>query len=208
MTDPFNERGAAEQLQAANMSMQNRSNMLGQQAGFLGQAGQMLQGQSGLLGQEVDLGTMGFQDAIAQMNQMDQARLAAAGMNFQGQMGAFNAPTGADKLISAIGATGQAMQGAAMMGGSDVSLKKDIKLAKKKDLPTKEEIKEFLGALTPYYYQYKEPEKYGSGERIGVMAQDLEKTKLGKQIVVNTPNGKMVDIWKGVGLALAAQSVQ
>lgn len=111
MTDPFNERGAAEQLQAANMSMQNRSNMLGQQAGFLGQAGQMLQGQSGLLGQEVDLGTMGFQDAVAQMNQMDQARLAAAGMDFQGQMGAFNAPTGADKLIAGAGAVGKIMMG-------------------------------------------------------------------------------------------------
>ena len=111
MTDPFNERGAAEQLQAANMSMQNRGNMLGQQAGFLGQAGQMLQGQSGLLGQEVDLGTMGFQDAIAQMNQMDQARLAAAGMDFQGKMGAFNAPTGADKLIAGAGAVGKIMMG-------------------------------------------------------------------------------------------------
>tara|TARA_Y100001938_G_C8100162_1_gene441092 strand:+ start:2211 stop:2948 length:738 start_codon:yes stop_codon:yes gene_type:complete len=106
MTDPFNERGAANQLQAANMSMQNRTNMLGQQAGLLGQGGQMLQGQSGLLGQEVNLGTMGFQDAIAQMNQMDQARLAAAGMDFQGKMGAFNAPTGTDKLIGAVGAVG------------------------------------------------------------------------------------------------------
>ena len=64
-----------------------------------------------MLGQEADFGTMGYQDAIAQMNAMEQARLAAAGMDFQGKMGAFNAPTGADKLLSAATSAGTLMSG-------------------------------------------------------------------------------------------------
>lgn len=132
MSDPLGEQRAADALRAANMSMQNRQGMLGQQGQFLGQettmldrgaglfdrganlfnqGGNFLSGQSAMLGQEADFGTMGYQDAIAQMNQMDQARLAAAGMDFQGKMGAFNAPTGADKLLSAATSAGTLMSG-------------------------------------------------------------------------------------------------
>ena len=67
------------------------------------------------------------------------------------------------------------------------------------------EIGELLSKLKAYSYEYKNPD-HGTGRRVGVMAQDLEKTRLGKKVVVETPEGKMIDMNKGLGLALAAQS--
>jgi hypothetical protein len=54
---------------------------------------------------------------------------------------------------------------------------------------------EFLGKLKPYKYDYKSEEN-GKGKQAGVMAQDLEKTEIGKQAVIDTPKGKMVDYSK------------
>lgn len=51
---------------------------------------------------------------------------------------------------------------------------------------------EFLSKLKPYKYDYKSQED-GKGKQAGVMAQDLENTEVGKQAVINTPKGKMVD---------------
>lgn len=69
--------------------------------------------------------------------------------------------------------------------------------------------KDFLDKLTPYQYEYKNPELPGAGEgkQVSVMAQDLEKAgPVGKQMVMDTPNGKMVDYGKGFGAMLAAQA--
>lgn len=69
--------------------------------------------------------------------------------------------------------------------------------------------KEFLDKLQAYSYEYKNPEMPGAGEgkHVSVMAQDLEKAgPVGKQMVMDTPNGKMVDYGKGFGAILAAQA--
>lgn len=128
MTDPLGEQRAGDALQAANMSMQNRQGMLGQQGQMLNQQsnlinqGMQMQNQAGnflgnqltALGQESGYGSMGYQDAIAQMNALDQARLAQAGMDFQGDMANFNRPTGFDQalgLMSAAGGSGGGFMG-------------------------------------------------------------------------------------------------
>lgn len=82
---------------------------------------------------------------------------------------------------------------------SDETKKKD-----KKD--GSEAADSFLEALHSYTYKYKNPEKHGEGTQLGVMAQDLEKTPVGKQMVIDTPEGKMVDYGKGYGAVLAAMS--
>lgn len=69
--------------------------------------------------------------------------------------------------------------------------------------------KGFLDALKPYSYEYKNPGLAGAGEgrHLSVMAQDLEKAgPVGKSMVQETPNGKMVDYGKGFGAILAAQA--
>ncbi|MEZ0208560.1 MAG: tail fiber domain-containing protein [Candidatus Paceibacterota bacterium] len=69
--------------------------------------------------------------------------------------------------------------------------------------------KSFLDALKPYSYKYKNPNSPGAGEgrHLSVMAQDLEKAgPVGRSMVKQTPNGKMVDYSKGFGAILAAQA--
>lgn len=63
----------------------------------------------------------------------------------------------------------------------------------------------FLDALSAYTYRYKEPEKpmRGEGVQYGIMAQDLEKTPIGKSMVMDTPEGKVVNYAKAGGAMLA-----
>lgn len=76
---------------------------------------------------------------------------------------------------------------------------------KNKDAPPEDKLEEFVNALKAYEYEYKNPEKPGAGEGkfISPMAQDIEKTELGEPMVIDTPEGKMVDYGKASGLTLA-----
>jgi hypothetical protein len=65
---------------------------------------------------------------------------------------------------------------------------------------------QFMGALNPSTYRYKDPSSplTGPGEHLGVMAQDLEKTVAGQQMVKQAPDGtKMVDYNEGGPAILA-----
>lgn len=92
--------------------------------------------------------------------------------------------------------------GAGMMAFSDKNLKKEVK-----DVDTKS-IEEFLTKTQGKNFKYKQPngESYQDGTVTGVMAQDLEKSKLGKSMVVNSPEGKQVDLKKAVPVTMAAVS--
>jgi hypothetical protein len=80
---------------------------------------------------------------------------------------------------------------------SDRKLKKNIRDADG-------DVEDFMKGLKAYKYDYKD-EKFGEGKRLGIMAQDLEKTKLGKRAVIDTDEGKMVDVRTLAG-ALAAST--
>lgn len=84
---------------------------------------------------------------------------------------------------------------------SDKNSKKAVKNASK-------DVDTFLSALSAKSYKYKDTKKPGTakGTNYGIIAQDLEKSKVGKSMVQNTPNGKMVDMQKGFGAVLAAQA--
>lgn len=73
------------------------------------------------------------------------------------------------------------------------------------------EINKFLDALGAHSYEYKDDMKDnplgGEGEFVSPMAQELEKSKLGKSMVKDTPDGKVVDYGKGFGAILAAQAM-
>lgn len=93
----------------------------------------------------------------------------------------------------------------AAMAASDVNVKKNIE-------PGSEETKNFLdlqyrkmmNELTPYSYDYKD-DKYGSGPQLGVMAQDLEKSPIGKQMVGESKDGTKM-IVPNVSTILGAQA--
>jgi hypothetical protein len=87
-------------------------------------------------------------------------------------------------MTSGLVNAGVTLGAAALM--SDINLKTNIENLSSKD---------FLDKLKAYKYDYKD-EKDGKGKQAGVMAQDLEKTEIGKQAVIDTPRGKMVDYGK------------
>lgn len=92
---------------------------------------------------------------------------------------------------------GAAGSGAAAYAASDKNLKKDI-------VPGDTKLTEFLDAINGQTYNYKEGKGLPTGSRTSPMAQDIEKSSLGKEFVQDTDKGKMVDYGKGLGTMLAA----
>jgi len=72
--------------------------------------------------------------------------------------------------------------------------------------PAKKEVNSFMDELEALQYEYKDPSAPGAAEgtRVGITAQDLEKSSLGKTLVKNSAGGKMVDTVQGFGTVLAA----
>jgi hypothetical protein len=196
--------------QAANQSAQIRA-----QEQMM--AGQMLQQQQA----QIQSGVLEQQKANDQLVQyytsqglsLDQAQWAAQ-MELENMKGQQH--LGAQSIANKIGApgggggnfwgnlTGGVLQagstlGAASIMASDKKLKREIRNVPKEDLD------EFLTKIKGYRYRYNDS-KYGEGEQFSPMAQDLEKTKIGKAMVIDTPEGKMVDYGKGFGALLAAQA--
>lgn len=80
---------------------------------------------------------------------------------------------------------------------SDARLKKDLRPI------TKEEREEMSKVLKAYGFKYLSDE-HGSGEWIGVLAQDLEKSEVGKLLVVENEQGlKTIDQNKVLSMFLA-----
>lgn len=90
---------------------------------------------------------------------------------------------------------GVATLGGAALMASDRKLKKNIKRNEKP-------AKEFLNALKNYDFHYKS-QRFGD-KHYGVIAQDLEKTRAGRQMVSNTPAGKVIHANPGPILAALA----
>lgn len=128
-----------------------------------------------------------------------------AQQNYQNQLGLASAQAGAYQNV----ANAAQAQNAAMMqaGGtalgiyaaSDMTVKKDIDISP-------DEIDDFLNSLTGYKFSYKDPEKHGEGERLGIMAQDMEKTPMGKDTVQDIDGVKNIDSTKALHAVLAGVS--
>lgn len=82
---------------------------------------------------------------------------------------------------------------------SDENLKTNISSANN-------QVNDFLNKINAHNYEYKDKQD-GEGTFTSPMAQELEATELGKQAVINTPRGKMVDYARLGGVNLAAVSV-
>lgn len=89
--------------------------------------------------------------------------------------------------------------GKAAATASDENLKKNAR----EENNAADKVSSFMDSLKAYNYDYKN-KKYGTGKQVGVMAQDLEKTDIGDQMVEDTEDGKMVDYGKGFGAMMAS----
>jgi len=206
-------------MQSAAQAQQARMAALQQQANL---ASGMQQQQLGLAGQKASaadaIAQFNVQNRqnVAARNLAERQRIAEAGtaarnqqemynkaliqQKFQNELAKATGVTGAQAgmagtLQQQAGAAQQAQQGmtSGLIGaGATIGA-----AALKSDINAKTNIEdfssdEFLGKLKPYKYDYKNEED-GKGKQAGVMAQDLENTEVGKQAVMDTPKGKVVD---------------
>lgn len=130
---------------------------------------------------------------------MQNGMAAWQGQN-QSNTGAYgNAVSG---YSSQEGQIGSGIGGALSLGGlalSDKNAKKNIKDGKGATV-------DLLESVSPKTYDYKDKNN-GAGKHVGFLAQDLEKSKVGKSLVKDTPQGKQVDMAKGLASILSAQSM-
>lgn len=88
-----------------------------------------------------------------------------------------------------------------VIGGRAQSDKKAKKNIKAGDAAADDMMSKLAAAI----YEYKNPVD-GTGPQVGVMAQDLEKSQLGKQMVEKGKRGRSINFAKGLGAVLAAQA--
>jgi hypothetical protein len=104
-------------------------------------------------------------------------------------------------LIAALPGAAATMAGApsgSMINpGSDEKLKVDVK-----NTP-EAEFQALMDSLNSKTFEYKDPKTYGKGKNMGIIAQDLQKTPVGKSLVIPQSDGLHVD---GSKAGLAALS--
>jgi hypothetical protein len=186
-----------------NANMQQRANELGytteaDRQKFISQ--QKLQAditKAELMRQYLAMGLS--QEQASQQAMMDFYKVQA-GIN-QANVGASNAANTAQQqaktgLIGGLMSVGGQVAGMAAMA-SDKRCKKDIRSGEK-------DVREFLDSLTAHTYRYKDETKKDR-PRLGVMAQDVEKSSLGADIVVKSPQGFLaLDLNRGFGALMAS----
>ena len=166
--------GLAGAGQAQQAALQDQINAQNQLGTVLGQ------------GRSADI-NLGGQN-LNTLTSLNGQQLNAAGQSMQATNGAQGILGG---LMNAAGQVGAA----AIM--SDKDLKTDVSDAG-------DDIDDMLGKLAAKTYRYKDEAKFGAGPRVGIMAQDLGKSKAGSSIVVATPDGLGLDPGKAISAALAA----
>lgn len=160
---------------------QQRSMAAGARPGQQGMLKRLaMQNMGNLTGQINQQATLG---RLAERNQAQQ--------NYMGLLGQLRQqPTGFDQMLGAVG------PGVSAYLMSDERLKEDIEDGREKTRGT-------LDGIRALAYRYKDA-KHGEGDQIGILAQDLERTPIGKQTVVETPEGKAIHPGRAVGFSLAA----
>lgn len=142
---------------------------------------------------------------VAQMGASSNAALGGQMMNTANQIG--QNTIGASNAYAASQQQGMnnlgSMAGLGMAGYlalSDKRIKRNIRAISKEDL------KELRKSIKPYVFNYAN-DVFGEGEWVGAMAQDLEKSKLGKTIVITGRDGlKRIDMKKLGSLILATMA--
>lgn len=177
---------------------------MGQQAAMQDQMnaqGLLQNALAGARGQDIGLANSNAQLQQNQTQMNDQQYMALLqslqGMDaqkLQAQMALYQQAAQKQGMLGPLLSAGGQIGAAAMMA-SDERLKTDIAEAGG-------EVDAMLDALKPYRYRYTD-ERFGRGERAGIMAQDLERSEAGRRIVTETTEGKMLDVNKALSATLA-----
>jgi hypothetical protein len=174
-------RGNQNALTSANLVQDSQMKALGGIGGFTGQ----LQNRASAL------------DAIKMFNSQNIMNAANAGNQALGGVTSnqqFNAGNQQGTNQALLGLLGSGIGGAARgVAASDERLKTNIKKA---DI----DIEDFLDRLKSKKFKYKGSEN----QKTGIIAQDLEKSRVGKNLVVEAPEGKYVDLDESVPVLMSA----
>lgn len=185
---------------AVQQAMSNRNQQLGIADSLMAQGASGTNIQNSLL--NTGINALGQQANIVSGQGSNNANLAMTSAN----VGAAAQAAQKDLLGTGMNAAlGVMSMGTNTIGGqlfSDENLKKEM------DTVTDDEIDEFLSKMQPTSFEYtKEAKAKGApyGKVHGVMAQDVEKSKVGKRIVSHDEDGhKMLDIPKSVSALMAS----
>jgi hypothetical protein len=154
--------------------------------------------------------------SLAGVGQTANSTVAQAGQNYanafgQNVTGAANAGAAArmgqaNQFSGLIGSA--ATLGAGYLAGRDgkslSTLFSDERLKTDIEPIAPEDLAELKSVIKPYLFRYLNPEQHGEGEYIGVMAQDLMKSKLGKTLVFADAEGNLqLDLKRVMMLFLA-----
>lgn len=144
--------------------------------------------------------------ALAGFGQGANQQVSNAGTNYANavsgnQIGLGNAA--ASNIMGQTNRLSGLLQGAAEAGASAFAKSSDERVKENISEVTKDEIKELKETLKAFKFTYKDS-IHGDGDHVGVMAQDLEKSKLGKTLVFDDKDGvKKIDTNKAICLLLA-----
>jgi len=186
----------------ANLSLQSRAmdDALAIAAYKGDMAAQQLETTIDLAGMEADLKMMGFD------LQRDLADLDAATQKYIAELGAQWRRESAkqqrdDQMMTSLVSLAGTALGTWASLSSDIRMKKDVSQGDA-------EVEGFLDALNAYQYKYRNPNtpNADAGVFIGISAQDMEKSKMGRNFVNDTPNGKQIDMNQGLAAILAGQA--
>lgn len=199
-----NQAGLTEQTNLSNAGNTQQTNLANQNSTLANQAqaNQMIQ-QYLNTGMSLQQAQLQAETTIA--NQTSQNETSIANTEQQGvnaeqvaKIQGTYAPNTMGGLL--LGAAGGALSGAASGGAmalaSDKNVKENINPADKK-------VYDMLSKLKPVSFDYKDP-KNGEGEQTGIIAQDLEKSKAGNNLVEDTPDGKQVKAIPSIGALFSA----
>ena len=205
-------QAGAGQAAAAQMQDQQAANaQLGQMYGQMRGQDVDVASQNAQLGQQamIQQAQMGQQTSLANL----QAQLAQSGMNDQQQMAAMQQMLGWDQTKLQAQLQGAQLKsqdkgilaglfsggGQALAAISDERLKSDI-------ADGREDADEFMGAMSSKTWRYKDEGKHGKGRRLGPMAQDLAKSKMGSELVVQVDDEGHIgfDVAKATSASLAS----
>lgn len=172
------------QTNQQNTAMQNQANYYNTVTRPMSQYG-MQSGQMGAMaGGLQNAANMQNQNAAAQFGA--NAQLTGALIGTAGQVGAgFSGRP-----------TAPAQQGA-VTGTSDRNAKENVQKA---DF----DVEKFLQNLVPVKYNYKLETGLDTSPRIGIIAQDLEKSKMGSELVQNGSEYKQIDLLESIPKILAS----
>lgn len=183
------ERQLSEQLNA-------QRNLDAQQAGVFGtQFGGQQNIYGGLDQQQAQLTQ---QANIANTESLNDAQARLFGLAQDGKANTTEDRIRAEQANAGIASGVAKVVGAVAGAISDRREKKNIKKADA-------DVDEMLAYLAPSSWDYKD-EAHGKGRHVGVMAQDLERSKAGRSLVTEHDGKKMIDTNRAVSALLASQA--